>query len=225
MALRSWRYRIGGGTQRSSSPTQELSRIRYQYKFFGKNVVMLFNPALFKRLVFLFFFSVVVSIPSYAHAASNDVNCPDFGTRERAQFEMDKLGSDVYGLDGDRDGRACEWNGSTGWWSWPLGGAALVVGRFIARRKKADHRVVPGVEGLWHNYVFHEDGGADTVVDKTGFILLAGGVVALPIVAALRDYVFPRSFTPLAINVLVSLLLGACACVVTWKTNKIDSYR
>jgi hypothetical protein len=73
--------------------------------------------------------------------------------------------------------------------------------------------------------VIHEDGGADTVVDKTGFILLAGGVVALPIVAALRDYVFPRSFTPLAINVLVSLLLGACACVVTWKTNKIDSYR
>ena len=186
---------------------------------------MLFDPALFKRLVFLFFFSVIVSVPSHAHAAFNDVNCPDFGTRERAQFEMDKLGSDVYGLDGDRDGRACEWNGSTGWWSLPLGGAALVGGRLIARRKKADHRVVPGVEGLWHNYVFHEDGGADTVVDKTGFILLAGGVVALPIVAALRDYVFPRSFTPLAINVLVSLLLGACACAVTWKTNKIDSYR
>ena len=177
------------------------------------------------RSALVFFFGCIVLAPSYVRAASGDLNCPDFGTRERAQFEMNKLASDVHGLDGDRDGRACEWNGSTGWWSWPLGGAALVAGRFVARRKKADHRVVPGVEGVWHNYVFHEDGGVDTVVDKVGILFIVGGVFALPIVSVLRDYVFPRSFTPIAINVLVSVLLGACAFAITWKTNKIDTYR
>lgn len=173
----------------------------------------------------LVLFALMVMSPATVFAASGDLNCSDFGTRERAQVEMDSSSGDIHGLDGDNDGRACEWNGSTGWWSWPLGGAALVSGRIIARRKKADHRVVPGIEGLWHNYVFHEDGGADTVVDTTGFMLLAGGVVALPIVSALRDYVFPRSFTPLAINLLIALLLGGCAFAVTWTTNKIDTYR
>lgn len=161
-----------------------------------------------------------------AHAASvGDVNCPDFGTRERAQHEFEKMSSDIYRLDGDNDGRVCEWNGSTGWWGWPLGSAALVAGRFIARKKKADHRVVPGIEGVWHNYVFHEDGDADTVIDKTGVIYLGVGVVALPVVHLLRDYVLPRSFTPLGINFIVAVLFGLASCAVTWQTNKIDQYR
>lgn len=105
------------------------------------------------------------------------MNCPDFGTRERAQLELEKTSSNIYKLDGDNDDRVCEWNGITGWWGWPLGSVALVTGRFIARKKKADHRVVPGAEGLWHNYTFHEDGGADTVIDKTSAILMATGVL------------------------------------------------
>ena len=165
-----------------------------------------------------------VSAPALA-ASSNDLDCPDFGTRERAQLEFKKHSSDVHGLDGDGDGRACEWNGSTGWWGMPLGSVALVAGRFIARKKKADHRVVPGIEGLWHNYIFHEDGGADTVVDTKGLALLNAGVIALPIVRVLRDYVLPRSFTPLGINLLVALLLGAGSFAVSWQTNKIDQYR
>ena len=167
----------------------------------------------------------VFSLSGTAHASSGDLNCPDFGTRERAQHEFKKMGSDVHNLDGDRDGRVCEWNGSTGWWSWPLASAGLVAGRFIARRKKADHRVVPGIEGVWHNYVFHEDGDADTVVDKTGMVLLLAGVTALPTVQFLRDYVFPRSFTPLGINFLVALLFASGSFAVTWKTNRIDEYR
>lgn len=158
-------------------------------------------------------------------ASSGDLNCADFGSRERAQVEFEKHSTDIHHLDGDNDGRVCEWNSSTGWWSWPLGSIALVAGRFIARRKKADHRVVPGIEGVWHNYVFHEDGGADTVIDKYGAILLAAGVVALPVVQVMRDYVFPRSFTPLGINLLVAALIGGIAFVVTWQTNKIDQYR
>lgn len=173
----------------------------------------------------LCFAGCFIFVPSAALASSGDLNCPDFGTRERAQLEFEKQGSDVYGLDGDKDGRVCEWNGSTGWWGWPLGSIALVAGRFIARKKKADHRVVPGVEGLWHNYTFHEDGGADTVTDKVGLGLLGVGFVALPVVHVLRDYVLPRSFTPLGINLLVTLLLGACSFAVSWQTNKIDQYR
>lgn len=168
----------------------------------------------------------IFMLPQNASASSTtDLDCRDFGTRERAQHEFEKVGTDIHGLDGDKDGRVCEWNGSTGWWSWPLGSAALVAGRFVARRKKADHRVVPGIEGVWHNYVFHEDGEADTVIDKTGVMLLAMGVLALPIVHVLRDYVFPQSFTPIGINALVTILIAVGSFGVVWQTNKIDQYR
>ncbi len=178
----------------------------------------------FLRL-FLLLAGFMLLLPTAAHASAGDLNCPDFGTRERAQHEYLKNSTDIYHLDGDNDGRVCEWNGSTGWWGWPLGSIALVAGRFISRRKKADHRVVAGIEGVWHNYVFHEDGDADTVIDWRGALLLIGGAIALPLVQIMRDYVLPRSFTPLSINLLVALLLGICSFAVTWKTNKIDQYR
>ena len=168
----------------------------------------------------------IFMLPQNASASSTtDLDCRDFGTRERAQHEFEKVGTDIHGLDGDKDGRVCEWNGSAGWWSWPLGSAALVAGRFVARRKKADHRVVPGIEGVLHNYVFHEDGEADTVIDKTGGMLLAMGILALPIVDVLRDYVFPQSFTPIGINALVTILIAVGSFGVVWQTNKIDQYR
>lgn len=172
-----------------------------------------------------FFATVFLLQPSPALALSGDLNCSDFGSRERAQFEMNKKSFDVHRLDGDSDGKACEWNSATGWWGWPLSSVALVFGRFAARRKKADHRVVPGWQGLWHNYVFHEDGGADTVVDRWLPLSIGLGVVALPVVAALRDHVLPRSFTALVVNALAAGLLGLCAYVMTWHTNEIDSYR
>ena len=186
---------------------------------------MRFSPVKHLKHFFACTGFLVVMFPSNAFAASGDLNCPDFGTRERAQFEMDKTSGDIHGLDGDNDGRACEWNGSTGWWSWPLASAALIGGRLVARKKKADHRVVPGVEGLWNNYVFHEDGGADKTVDRNVFVLGALGFTALPMVSVIRDYVLPRSFTPIAINSLIAVLLGLIAFAVTWYTNKIDEYR
>jgi hypothetical protein len=163
--------------------------------------------------------------PSAALASTGNLDCADFGSRERAQFEMDKNSFDVHGLDGDDDGRACEWNASTGWWGWPMSAIAMAVGRFSARRKKADHRVVPGWRGFWNNFVFHEDGGVDTVIDRGLFYCLAGGAVALPVVTMLRDYALPRSFTALTINFFAAAVLGVSAFVYTWRTNHIDTYR
>ena len=170
-------------------------------------------------------FVLMVMSPVTAFAASGDLNCSDFGTRERAQAEMKSSSGDIHGLDGDNDGRACEWNGSTGWWGWPLASCAMIAGRLASRKKKADHRVVPGIEGVWSNYQFHEDGGVDKVIDKSVVILAAGGIVAVPVVAFVRDAVLPRSFTPLAINLLVAVLFAGAAFTASWYTNKIDGYR
>lgn len=171
------------------------------------------------------FCALLLLVPSGVEASTGDLNCPDFGSRERAQYEMDGQGSDVYGLDGDHDGRACEWNGSTGWWSWPLASVALVAGRLVSRKKKADHRVVPGIEGVWTNYQFHEDGGVDKKFDRLIVVFAVAGGVALPVVSVLRDIVLPRSFTPLAINSLVAVLFGTISFAVNWYTNRIDEYR
>lgn len=163
--------------------------------------------------------------PTVAWASSGDLNCSDFGSRERAQFEMDKNSNDIHRLDGDADGRACEWNASTGWWGWPLSVVALVAGRFSARRRKADHRVVPGWRGVWQNFVFHEDGGVDTVFDRWLVFSVGIGVTSLPLVGLLRDHVLSRSFAAVTINLLTAVVFGTCAFFVTWQTNRIDTYR
>jgi hypothetical protein len=70
--------------------------------------------------LFLVLAGSMIVVPSAALASGGDLNCPDFGTRERAQKEFEKQSSDIHNLDGDKDGRACEGNRSTGWWGWPL---------------------------------------------------------------------------------------------------------
>ena len=129
-------------------------------------------------LLVCMFLCVVQSAP--VQAAANDLNCTDFGTRERAQREYSKNASDIHQLDADDDGKACEWNGSTGWWVWPIASAALVVGRAMGRRRIGDHRMVPGAQGVMFNYEFSEDGSADKVIDRTFPLLLVAGIAALP---------------------------------------------
>lgn len=38
-----------------------------------------------------------------AAASYRDLDCSDFGTRERAQYEFNQMDSDIYGLDRDGD--------------------------------------------------------------------------------------------------------------------------
>ena len=157
-------------------------------------------------------------------AAANDLNCTDFGTRERAQREFLKNASDIHRLDADNDGKACEWNSSSGWWVWPIAGVALVGGRIMARRRVGDHRMVPGAQGVVFNYEFSEDGHADKVLDRITPVLLFAGVAALPVTAVLRDYVFPRSATPIAFYVAIGVLCGVSAYFYTLRLPRRDLY-
>jgi hypothetical protein len=166
---------------------------------------------------------VLLGGPSPAVAA-NDLNCADFGTRERAQREYSKFASDIHRLDADNDGRACEWNSSSGWWVWPIASAALVGGRIMGRRRAGDHRMVPGAQGVVFNYEFSEDGQADKVLDRTTPILLVAGVAALPVTTVLRDYIFPRSATPIAFYIAIGALAGVVAYFATLKLSRRDLY-
>jgi hypothetical protein len=157
-------------------------------------------------------------------AAANDLNCTDFGTRERAQREFLKNTTDIHRLDADNDGKACEWNRSSGWWVWPIAGVALVGGRTMGRRRAGDHRMVPGAQGVVFNYEFSEDGQADKVLDRITPILLLAGVTALPITTVLRDYIFPRSATPIAFYIAIGVLGGVAAYFATLKLLRRDLY-
>lgn len=157
--------------------------------------------------------AVVACVPGTALAA--DLNCADFGTRERAQRELEKSTVDVFGLDGDGDGQACEWNGSTGWVTWPVVASALVVGRYASRRRRGDHTQLTGIEGMWHNYNFDDDGNADIEFDKMGLVLAsAGGAVGLVITNLARDYFLPRSFTPLGIWTVAAVVAFTTVYIV-----------
>ena len=143
-------------------------------------------------------------------AAPGDLNCTDFGTRERAQRELESTRSDVHHLDGDGDGRACESNGSTGWMSWPVTGLALVVARWVSRRRRADHTLPPGVDGLWQNFRFDDEGEVEHRFDRVGIgLLTVGGAVGVVVTAFVRDHVLPRSFTPTAIHAITAAVAFA----------------
>lgn len=159
-------------------------------------------------------FTVLCGAPAVAavSVAGSDLNCADFGTRERAQRELDSRDIDVHDLDRDDDGRACESNGSTGWWVWPISSAGLLAGRNIARRRLGDYTMMPGVEGAIFNYRFAADGSADKVVDRANLVLLVSGLAALPVMGFMRDMVLPRSATPIAVYVAT----GAMSAVFMW---------
>ena len=163
---------------------------------------------------------MLVVAASATKAAAADLNCADFGTRERAQHEIDSAGRDRHNLDGDADGRACEGNPSTGWIPWPVAGIALVAGRYIARRTRADYRLVPGVEGVWAYYDFPDDDVVTKVFDRAMPVLLGAGVLALPLVDLVRDYVAPRSFSPAGFWVFTAIVAGIAAYVGTVRWSR-----
>ena len=154
-------------------------------------------------------------------SAAGDLNCSDFGTRERAQREFESQYVDVHDLDRDDDGKACEANGSTGWWPWPVAAVGLVTGRAMARRRAGDHHMLPGWEGFLFNYEFTEDGDADKVLDRMLPVWAIGGVVALPVVNVLRDWVLPRSATPIALYVVVAVLATLSSYAAVTVSGKV----
>lgn len=165
-------------------------------------------------------FLIIVMAASPASAAG-DVNCGDFGTRERAQHEFEKKPVDVHDLDRDDDGKACEANGSTGWWPWPIASIGLVIGRGMARRRAGDHHMVQGWEGFLFNYRFTDGDHVDKVLDRMVAVLAMSGVIALPVMNMLRDWVLPRSTTPLAVYLLAGALATMGSYVVAFRGRAI----
>jgi drug/metabolite transporter (DMT)-like permease len=84
--------------------------------------------------------------------------------------------------------------------------------------------MVPGAQGVVFNYEFSEDGQADKVLDRTSPILLLAGVAALPATTVLRDYIFPRSATPIALYIAIGALGGVVAYLATLKLLRRDLY-
>lgn len=107
---------------------------------------------------------------------------------------------------------------------WPIAGAALVGGRVMARRRIGDYRMVPGVQGVVFNYQFSEDGQADKVLDRVTAFLMIAGVIGLPLTTVLRDYIFPKSSTPIAFYVAVVTVCGAASYFAALKISRRDLY-
>lgn len=162
-----------------------------------------------------------VSSPVVVHASPSqisyvaDLDCADFGTRERAQSELDRSGYDRFGLDGDGDGQACEWNPSTKGWSIALGGLGLIAGRYLGKRKRnGSESVVPGLKGLFFEWepelesdVAHRrPRGKD--LDGTSVIFAFLGWAPWFPVVLLRDHALPISTPPVVLLAMVVALAG-----------------
>lgn len=52
--------------------------------------------------------TMLLSLAAYQPARAQDLDCGDFPSKAAAQRELDSHPSDIYGLDADHDGRACE---------------------------------------------------------------------------------------------------------------------
>ena len=157
---------------------------------------------------------VVIAASTYPGFVA-DLDCSDFGTRERAQTEMDKYSYDRFGLDRDGDGQACEWNPSTKGWSIALGGLGLIVGRYFGKRKRnGPESVVPGIKGLFFEWerqlesdVARGKPRGQSLDDLSVFFAFLGWAPWLPIVF-LRDSVLPISTPPAALLAMVVALGG-----------------
>jgi hypothetical protein len=128
----------------------------------------------------------------------SDWDCSDFGTQERAQHEFNLNELDLYSLDEDDDGEACEANQRRGWWPFLVGGIGLVAGRQVGRKKRLGRsEVVTGIRGLYLKrvYVSEEDLASGisrpTEFDETPLLLFClGGWTWFPM-TLLRDSVLP----------------------------------
>lgn len=151
-----------------------------------------------------------------------DLDCADFGTRERAQAEYwhyaiqsDSESSryDPLGLDADDDGQACENNPSTGKWSLLVAGMSLVIGKYWGYRKRnGPESVVPGIKGLFYSWKTPTQSEVQNgfvrraEFDSTAFILIFLGMFIWFPVTLVRDQLLPVGTTPVSLFLLVGCL-------------------
>lgn len=151
--------------------------------------------------------------PAYAGSVSNvisyqDLDCSDFGTRERAQKEIGFNPQDKYGLDSDNDGVACEWNPSTTPWGWIASGLGLLVGRYAGKRKRfGSDAVVPLPKGLICDWATKLNGNRTAVFEDTNLlIVLLGGWVLYYLMTILRDRVYSIGTPPAGLTATAFVL-------------------
>jgi hypothetical protein len=151
-----------------------------------------------------------IQAASLSNAISyQDLDCSDFGTRERAQKEIGINQSDKYGLDTDNDGVACEWNPSTGEWGWIASGLGLLVGRYVGKKKRfGPDAVVPLPKGLLFDWVFNGDDKRSAEFEITNVaIVLFGWWIPYFGMTQLRDRVYSIGMTPVGL-IATSFVLG-----------------
>ena len=151
-----------------------------------------------------------------------DLDCSDFGTRERAQAELVKNFSDIHGLDGDNDGEACELNPSTKGWGFGAGGLGLILGRLFGLKKRnGPDSLPPGWRGLFFNWSNGDDVTRTPTFDlSVVFLGFFGWIPWLP-VAVLRNKALPPSTGPLTLYAM-AVMIGFGAAF--WMAAKEESW-
>ena len=151
--------------------------------------------------------------PARAISISNmisyqDLDCSDFGTQERAQRELTIFHVDEYGLDGDNDGVACEWNPSTGPGNWIASGLGLIVGRYAGRRKRfGSESVVPLPKGLFFDWETNYEGKRTATSNGVWGLAVLGWGIPYFGMTVLRDRVYPIGMPPAGL-IATSFVLG-----------------
>ena len=186
-------------------------------------------------LILLFVFPTGSAYATQQRPSLVDLDCADFGTRERAQAEYwhyaiqresESSRYDPLGLDADDDGQACENNPSTGKWSFLVAGMSLVIGKYWGYRKRNGHEsVVPGVKGLfysWSSLSQREIENGDVrrhEFDETGIFLLVSGLFIWFPISLLRDSILPLTTSPFRLFLLVGCVGYVIAYVAALKTD------
>lgn len=155
---------------------------------------------------------------------SVDLDCGDFGTQQRAQYELTRDPTDFHGLDRDGDGVACVMNPSPGWVMPVLFSSfGFTVGRYFGyRRRKGAKEVVPGFKGLfmyWDISYHHNDSGETTTsrvarFDEGSLMGLFAWWIAWFPTTLLRNHVLPISTTPAVLIAISTIMMVVLAYLV-----------
>jgi len=166
--------------------------------------------------------SVGFMMPSVA-LAYGDLDCSDFGTRERAVYEFRQFPYDYHGLDRDGNGEPCEWNPSPGKWAGIASGLGLLVGRYFGKKKRfGAEGVVSFPKGLLLDWGKENDGVKTAEFQESNlFLVIFGWGVPYFVMTILRDRVYAIGVPPAGL-VATTFVLG---CGLTyWAASTRDNW-